>query len=218
VDCSLWSAAVDLRTSIQSRKMVRSFSDAPLSRETLDSLLELAIRAPSAGNAGGREFVVLEGSDTARYWDTVTTESWRTTSRRWTGFRRAPVVVVVIVSPERYMERYDSPDKASSGLGSGAGEEAWPVPYWFFDAGMSVMALLLGATNAGLGACLLGNFRGEDPLLEALGVPDSWRFAGAVLIGTPGGDDPLSESTARGRPQLSEIVHRGTWRGSDRSR
>jgi nitroreductase len=198
--------------------MVRSFSDEPLSRETLDSLLELAIRAPSAGNAGGREFVVLEGSDTARYWDTATTESWRTTSRRFPGLRRAPAVVVVIVSPVGYMERYDAADKASSGLGSGSGAEAWRVPYWFFDAGMSVMALLLGATDAGLGACFLGNFRGEDRLLEALGVPDSWRFAGAVVIGTPGGDDPPSESTTRGRPPLEEIVHRGTWRGSDRSR
>jgi nitroreductase len=193
--------------------MVRSFSDAPLSQEVVDSLLELAVRAPSAGNAAGREFVVLEGPETRRYWDSTTTAEWRATSRRWRGLERAPVVVVVIVSPDSYMQRYDAPDKATSGLGSGAGEDAWPVPYWFFDAGASVMALLLGATDAGLGACFLGNFRGEEQLLDTLGVDGPWRFAGAVLIGMPDGDDPPSESISRGRPPTSEIIHRGRWNG-----
>jgi nitroreductase len=124
-------------------------------------------------------------------------------------------VVVVVVSPDRYMERYDEPDKVSSGLGSDAGMDAWPVPYWFFDAGASVMALLLGATDAGLGACFLGNFRGEEKLLDVLGVRGPWRFAGAVLIGAPDDDDPPSESIARGRPPMSDLVHRGTWSESD---
>ena len=197
--------------------MVRSFSGEPVSGETLDSVLEMAVRAPTAGNTAGREFIVLEGPETARYWQSTTTEEWRKTSRRRGGLERAPVVIVVIVSPEKYLQRYDEPDKASSGLGVGAGAEAtWPVPYWFFDAGASVMAMLLGASDAGLGACFLGNFRGEDQLLEALGVDPSWRFAGAVLIGAPGGDDPQSESLARGRPPISEIVHKGAWRNEFR--
>lgn len=210
---SLWSAGMDLRSTIRSRRMVRSFSGAPVSPETLDSLLELAVHSPAAGNADGREFIVLEGPETARYWESTTTAQWRETSRRWPGLERASAIVVVIVSPDRYLRRYDEPDKTLSGLGSDAGEQAWPVPYWFFDAGASVMALLLGATDAGLGACFLGNFRGEEGLLNVLGVQGPWRFAGAVLIGAPGGDDPPSESVARGRRPVSEVVHRGTWTG-----
>ena len=105
------------------------------------------------------------------------------------------------------------PDKASSGLGPEAGEAAWPVPYWYVDAGASVMALLLGATDAGLGACFLGNFRGEAQLLDALGVEGTWRFAGAVLLGEPGGDDPPSGSLSLGRPERSRLVHYGKWSG-----
>jgi nitroreductase len=192
--------------------MVRSFSGEPVSGETLDALLEMAVRAPSAGNTAGREFIVLEGQETARYWESTTTEEWRQSSRRWPGLERAPVVIVVIVSPEKYLERYDEPDKVSSGLGPGAGEEAWPVPYWFFDAGASVMALLLGAVDAGLGGCFLGNFRGEETLMARLDVDRTWRFAGAVLLGAPGDDDPTSRSLDRGRPPTSEIVHKGTWK------
>ena len=77
---------------------------------------------------------------------------------------------MILVSPDSIYGALREPDKASSGLGPDRGETAWPVPYWYFDAGASVMALLLGATDAGLGACFLGNFRGEQELLDALGV------------------------------------------------
>ncbi len=195
--------------------MVRSFSGSPVSREVLDGLLDLAVRAPSAGNAAGREFVLLEGPETSRYWDATTTAAWRESSRRWPGLSKAPAVVVVLASPERYMERYAKPDKASSGLGPESGADGWPFPYWYFDAGASVMALLLGATDAGLGACFLGNFRGEGDLLDALRVDRVWRFCGAVLIGEPGGSDPPSASLSLGRPQASRLVHYGRWSGRD---
>jgi nitroreductase len=124
--------------------------------------------------------------------------------------------VVVLVSPDSYMKRYAEPDKVQSGLGPESGENAWPVPYWYFDAGASVMALLLGATDVGLGACFLGNFRGEAELLDELGVEGSWRFAGTVLIGEPGGHDPPSASVSLGRPLASRVVHFGSWSRRDR--
>jgi nitroreductase len=207
---------MELARAVAARRMVRSFSGTPVRREVLEDLLGLAIRAPSAGNTAGRELVVLEGTETGRYWNATTTPAWRETSRRWPGLSKAPVAVVVLVSPESYMKRYAEPDKVQSSLGPESGENAWPVPYWYFDAGASVMALLLGATDVGLGACFLGNFRGEAELLDALGVADSWRFAGTVLIGEPGGDDPPSASVSLGRPQASRVVHYGTWSRRDR--
>jgi nitroreductase len=206
---------MELRRAVEARHMVRSFSGAPVSREVLDGLLGLAIRAPSAGNTSGREFVVLEGQETRRYWDATTTQGWRETSRRWPGLSKSPVVVVVLVSPDAYMQRYAGPDKAQSGLGPESGEAAWPVPYWYFDAGASVMALLLGATDAGLGACFLGSFRGEPTLLDALGVEGAWRVCGAVLIGEPGGEDPPSASLSLGRQPKSGLVHYGAWSRRD---
>lgn len=191
---------------------MRSFSRSPVDRSVVDSLLEVAARAPSAGNTAGRAFVVLQGpEETGVFWTATTDADWRERSRRWAGLSRAPVVVVVLASPRSYMERYSEPDKVSSGLGVGGGEDAWPVPYWFFDAGASVMALLLGATASGLGACFLGNFRGEDRLLRSLGVPAGWRYAGAVLVGEPEGDDPPSVSASRGRAPTSDVIHYGAW-------
>jgi nitroreductase len=144
---------------------------------------------------------------------------------------RAPVILVLLTSPDRYLERYGEPDKAASGLGhprvardadfeaddtdvdnrEQGGVDAWPVPYWFFDAGTTALILLLAARDAGLGACLLGNFRGEKALLSTFGVPDGWRYAGAVLLGEPGGEDPRSPSLQRGRRPAEDTIHWGQW-------
>jgi nitroreductase len=190
--------------------MVRSFSPEPLPRALLDRILGLALRAPSAGNAAGWDAVVLEGpAETEAFWTATTTPDWRARSSRWPGLRRAPVVVVLFSSPAAYLARYSEPDKEPAGLW--AGVDVWPVPYWDVDTGMAALLLLLGAVDAGLGACFLGNFRGEDALRAALAVPEDRRYLGAVLIGRAGADDPPTASARRPRRTLEEVFHRSRW-------
>ncbi|MGD0380615.1 MAG: nitroreductase family protein [Acidimicrobiales bacterium] len=201
---------MELADAVRRRRMVRSFSGEPLSPAVLDRVLELACSAPSAGNTGGWDAVVMAGPDeTAPFWDATTTAEWRARSRRWPGLACAPVVVALFVAPDAYPARYREPDKQDSGLGEGI--DAWPVPYWFVDGGFAALVMLLAAADAGLGACFLGNFRGEAALRAALGVPEDRRYIGAVLMGDPGGDDPPSASVARGGRQPSDVLHRATW-------
>ena len=191
---------------VRRRRMVRSFSGRPVERALVDRLLDAAGRAPSAGNTGGVDVVALEGPDeTAALWESTTTEDWRATARRWPGLRRAPLAVVFYAHPGAYLARYAESDKEASGLDH---EEHWPVPYWFVDAGFAALVLLLGAVDAGLGACFLGNFRGEQALASRLGVPPGRRYVGTVLLGESGGEDPPSASAARRR---AAAVHRGRW-------
>lgn len=194
---------------LRRRRMVRSFADVPVEPGVLDGVLAAALRAPTAGNTEGWAVVALEGpGQTAPFWQATTTSGWRQQARRWPGLSRAPVIAVVLTNPERYAERYREPDKASSGL---ATTDSWPVPYWFVDAGHVIQSLLLAATAAHLGACFLGNFRGERELLVALGVPPGWRYVGAVLLGHPGGEDPPSRSLQRGWRCEATPLHRGRW-------
>lgn len=175
----------------------------------LDRVLGAALRAPTAGNTEGWAVVALEGTDqTDGFWQATTSVGWRRQARRWPGLSQAPAIVVVLTNPARYARRYGEPDKAGSGLET---IDSWPVPFWFVDAGQVVLSLLLAATAARLGACFLGNFRGERELLTALGVPDGWRYVGAVLLGHPGGDDPASGSLKRSWRRDETPVHRGTW-------
>src|ERR1700679_2382819 len=194
---------------IRRRAMVRSFSAEPIDEAVVVETIGAARRAPRAGNRGVTAWVILQGhAETGRYWDATTDAAWRAASPRWEGLRRAPVVALAYSSAEAYMDRYGEPDKVASGLG--AGEEAWPVPYWTGDAAFGVMTVLLGAVDAGLGACLLGNFRGEETLGAALRVPAGWRLFGAVLLGRPDGADHRSASLDRSGTVSSDRLHFGS--------
>jgi nitroreductase len=190
--------------------MCRSFSPEPVDQAVLEGILEAALRSPTAGNARGTSWVVLNGpAQTSAYWEATTDAGWREANPEWArGLMRAPVVLLSYSSPNAYLARYSEPDKARSALGSS--EAAWAVPYWFGDAAFGVMAVLLCAVDAGLGACVLGNFRGEAALASSLGVPDAWRLFGAVALGSPG-DTHRSRSLDRGVPSASDRVHRGHW-------
>jgi nitroreductase len=198
---------VELSEAIRRRRMVRAFADRPVDPALVDRLVDQARRAPSAGNTQPCAFVVLEGAATARLWD-VTLPADRRAGFRWPGLLEAPVVVVPLVEPAAYPRRYGEDDKAATGLGTGV--DAWPVPYWWVDGGMVVHALLLGATDAGLGALFFALFGHEEAALAALGVPEGWRALGAVALGWPAPDEP-GRSAARPRPPLADVVHRGGW-------
>ena len=200
---------MELSEAVRRRRMVRSFGPRPVDPEVVDRIVQAALRAPSAGNTQATSFVVLEGDDTARLWD-ATLPAERRATFRWPGLLDAPVVVVALVEPGAYPRRYAEDDKATTGLG--AGVDAWPVPYWWVDGGMAVQTLLLGATDAGLGALFYGLFEHEQAALAALGVPDGWRALGAVALGHPADDPgPPGRSARRPGPPDSTRVHRGGW-------
>jgi nitroreductase len=224
---ALWKAShMDLHEAIRRRAMVRSFAPDPVDPAVVESIVQAALRAPSAGNTGGTAWVVLDGeAQTAGYWEATTDEAWRVTSPRWQGLRRAPVILLAYASAEAYVSRYAEPDKAGPGGGSGPGPDPgqspgpalgveadeWPVPYWIGDAAFGVMSALLAVVDAGLGACVVGNFRGEGALARSLGVPRAWRLFCAVPLGFPDGNDHRSPSLDRPRPQPQERIHRGRW-------
>jgi nitroreductase len=204
---------VDLHEAIQRRAMVRRFSPQPLDPAVVDAIVEAALRAPTAGNTRGTSWVVLAGPDqTSAYWDATTDEAWRHAHPRWwEGLRRAPVILLAYSNADLYVARYREADKAGSRLGDGP--EHWPVPYWIGDAAFGVMTVLLAAVDAGLGACVLGSFRGAEALAVALGVPaaEGWRLFCAVALGHPDGDDHRSPSLGRPGPSKRQRVHRGGW-------
>ncbi len=181
--------------------MCRNFRPDPLPDGLLVELIDRARRTPSAGNTQAVEFCVVE--DPEHYWD-LTLTSDRRDRFPWPGLLHAPVLVVVLTEPDRYLRRYGEADKAHTGLGRDL--EAWTVPYWWVDAGMVVDSLLLGASAAGLGSCFFGVFEHEEAARDGLGLPEGRRIVGTVALGHPAPNRP-SSSAARPRRPLDEIVH-----------
>jgi nitroreductase len=191
--------------------MVRAFTPEPLDQGAVDRVLDAGRRAPAAGNtAEGRAFLVLDEPD--RYWDVALPAGPRRDRFAWPGLLRAPILVVLCVRPAAWAERYAEADKGRAAT-LGRGPDAWPQPFWWFDAGAAAEAMLLQAREGGLGACLFGLFEREVAVLDALGVPEGWRGAAVIALGRP---DPAGEtrpgrSAARPRPALDGVVHRNRW-------
>jgi nitroreductase len=200
---------MELTDAVRRRRMVRAFDGRPVPADVLERVLALAVRVPSAGNAQGLDLVVLEGDQTARYWD-VSLPQPRRAAFAWPGLLRAPVLVIPVGDPSAYVRRYAEPDKARTGLGGGA--ERWGVPYWYVDTAFAAMLGLLAAVDEGLGACFFGQFEHEGPLKAALGIPADRTPIGTIALGwaDDAGDRP-GGSSRRPRRTLDEIVHRGGW-------
>lgn len=198
-----------LERVVRARRMVRSFSTEPILPSDLDQVLEVARRAPSAGNTAAVEYLVLDNEhDVDRYWNTTLTAAKRERFR-WQGLLRAPVLLVIATSPDAYVERYAEADKARAKLGTSA--DGWAQPFWWIDAGMVAQNLLLLATSRGWGASLFGIFDHESAVKATFGVPEDRRLVCTVAIGHPATADELGRSALRPRPPIEQITHRGGW-------
>lgn len=201
-------ARASLEQVIRARRMIRAFGDVALDSRQLDDLLDLARRAPAAGNTAAIDFIVLDTPDAVdRYWATTLTAEKRT-NFRWQGLLHAPALVVVTTRPSAYVERYAEPDKARAKLG--ADPDNWAQPFWWIDAGMVVQNLLLLATARGWGASLFGVFDHELALKATFAVPDDRRLVCTIALGQATDDEP-GRSANRKRPPIDTIIQRGGW-------
>jgi nitroreductase len=195
---------MEFQDVIHKRKMIRSYLDKPVERETVDFILENAIRAPSAGFSQGWGFLVLdEPEDLKRFWES----NWpdRREDSRWPTMEHAPVIIIPLAHKQAYLDRYAEPDKGWTDKD----EARWPVPFWIIDTAFAAENILLTVTDLGLGALFFGvdtpRFR------EAFGVPEAYEPIGAISIGHPAPGDRKSPSLKRGRREIDEVVRRGRW-------
>lgn len=191
--------------------MTRTFSPDPLPAEVLDRLLAGAGRAPSAGFSQGVDLIVLtSGPARSRFWEAASDARWRGAPEGSAGLMAAPVIVVPVADPAAYLERYAETDKSSSDL-AGRPAADWPVPYWVVDAAFVVMQLLLGATDAELGALFFRLHRPPAEVLDALGAPPGRVAIGALALGWPGPGDRRTSPATRRRRGMDELVHLERW-------
>jgi nitroreductase len=196
--------------------MVRTFLDVPLPDGALNRLLENAVRAPSAGFSQGWAFLALEGrEETERFWSATFPEEGEhsRSSFGYQGLFNAPAIVVPLSHKQAYLDRYAEPDKGVFDKR----ESFWPVPYWDIDTGFAAMLMLLTAVDLGLGALFFGIFPERMASFRStFGVPSAYTPIGAVAVGVADAGDAPSPSLRRGRRPVSEVVHRGRWRGAPR--
>jgi nitroreductase len=182
---------MDTMHAIYHRRAVRSYTSAPVASQTLQTLLDAAVQAPSAMNCQPWAFVVVE--DQARL-DRFSAEAKRFVLAGMTPgsplerlresledpgfhlFYHAPALIVICARP---------------GFG-------WAET----DCALAAQNLMLAACAAGLGSCWIGLAQGwlnQPEGKRELGIPDDHRVVAPIIVGYPQAETP---PVARKAPEV----------------
>ena len=205
---ALASKSVNFSDIVRSRRMSRSFSDQSVDTSVIESCIDLANRAPSAGKSQGWHVLLLENESTQRYWD-VALPVERRASFAFPLLLQAPVVILSLCDPTAYLERYSELDKKTTGLGEGL--DKWPAPYWTIDASFATMTFLLALEDVKLGALFFAHSN-EAGLRQEFNIPDHIEILGTIAIGhEAAGPKPQGRSAQRIRRSVESVIHQKNW-------
>ncbi len=174
--------AMDLREAILTRRSVRAFRSEPVSEDVLRKLVDLANRAPSAGNLQSREFILVR--------DAKLREGLARAALDQEFLAQAPAVLVVCANLQRVSSRYGR-----------RGQELYAIQ----DTAAATENFLLAAHDAGLGAVWVGAFD-EAAVARLLGLPAHARPVALVPVG-----HPAESPEPSGRMPLRDLLHWDRW-------
>ncbi|MCK4326851.1 MAG: nitroreductase family protein [Candidatus Diapherotrites archaeon] len=143
----------------QKRKSIRRFLDKPVPQKLVDTILEAARLAPSAGNLQAYEVVTVKNEETRK--------ALAAASFGQAQVSDAPVVMVFVADPPRSAAKYGD-----------RGAELYSVQ----DASIACAYAQLAAADLGLGAVWVGAFD-EDAVAKAVNA--SGRPVALLPIGYP---------------------------------
>lgn len=189
------------------RRMVRHHQPEPVEHATLERIAQVGLSAPSAGNSQGQSIVVVTDPERRTRIADLAGEPEYVARGFEPWLSTAPAHLIVCVSKDRYLERYDAPDKDDAADPA----TAWEIPYWWIDAGATFMGVLLAAVAEGLSAGFLGA-HAVPGLAGALDLPADQTPIGVITVGRPA-PDRRSASLDRGRRPAGEVLHWQRWGG-----
>ncbi len=155
-----------------SRRSVREFEDRPISKETLEALLDVARRAPTASNSQKLHWIVVNGKSKVhalsvevmnrlQMWD-ISKARLGQWERGYDFVLRGAPVVIAVCTPEDY----------------GWGKQ---------DCAIALTFLELAAEARGLGVCWAGFLTRvasvHAPLRKSLAVPEGYVVHGGLMLG-----------------------------------
>lgn len=152
---------MNLKTIVHKNRSYRRFEeDYSISGESLRNLVVLAQYSPSGMNAQPLKFWLSNTKEMNRLIFPLL--GWAGSLEDWAGPApgERPSAYIVILG--------DTEIRESFGV----------------DHGIAAQSILLGATEAGLGGCMIGSVKREE-LRNALGIPEQFKILLVIALGKP---------------------------------
>ena len=187
------SEETTLQSLLRNRKIVRNYKESKLEFPQLSEVAEHAIKIPTAGFSRGIEIVHISEKENiitiAKYSneDSYVAKGFE----KWIS--KSLSLFLIIINTAAYHDRYRQLDKKHA-----TNSEDWSIPYWFVDAGASMMNCMLLIEEIGLKSGFLGSHNMDiDNIKNHLSIPDDYLILGFVTAGVEKSANVKKKNTTR---------------------
>ena len=201
---------MDLYEALYTTRAMRRVSPDPIEQETVDLMLDAAIRAPSGGNNQNWKMVTITDQEIRSKLGPLYREAWD----------------ILLNTVYKDADRSESPNESQTQTFNILKSSTWladnfeTVPLWVFffhrndPTGASIFPavwnLMLAARGQEIGTCLttiLGIFK-SDEVFDLLGVPKDkgWTLGASVSCG-----HPLGRWGTAVRKPAQDVTYADTW-------
>lgn len=201
---------MNVTEALHARRTVRAFKADPVSRQTVESILEAAARTPSWADtqpwqvyvAGGATLERLRSAFLERTHQKVpgapdlpTPKEWPPALKQRTAEMSASRIAAVKVSPDDEMPRLSFLENNRRFFGAPAVVylcmDRSLTPWSIFDMGMMAQSIMLAAQDHGVDSAPAVNLVVYPDLIRAeVGIPDELMILMGVALGYGDQDDP----------------------------
>lgn len=145
---------------IKNRSYRRFYQEVAIERKTLRELVELASLSASAGNLQPLKYILsCNPQKNALIFPYLT---WAAYLKNWSGSPEGerPSAYIIILGDTQIGKSFE------------------------YDAGIAAQSILLGATEKGLGGCMIGSIQ-TQALRQALNIPSRYEILLVLALGKP---------------------------------
>jgi nitroreductase len=207
---------MELEKVMTERHSTRVFLDKPIGRETLEKLLFLSTRGPSAINLQPWEFTVVMGEERERLSRVlVKTMRERNISCGPDAVRPLPehfidrqrkLMDCILPSLDKGTDFQDFINEGSCNFYGAPAAIILTIDQAFsrsrlVDVGIAVGYMVLAAHNMGLGTCPIGLISAfDDEIREMLNIPDEKNIVIGIAVGYPDPESPINRVISERTP------------------
>lgn len=199
---NLHGTGLNVFETILARRSVRSYRDEDLDRKTIHTLLEAAVRAPTAVQEEPWAFVIVQDRQLLRRLSERAKPLYADELQR-AGAPRANQRVETVSGPDFNLFH----DAGTLILICAKPDGAFVAA----DCWLAAENLMLAACAMGLGSCVIGSAMPTLNLAETkseLGIPPEYSAVAPIIVGCPRGETPM---TTRREPAVL------AWLGEDKA-
>jgi nitroreductase len=212
---------MELERVMTERHSTRVFLDKPVSQETVERLLFLSTRAPSAINLQPWEFTVVMGKERERL-SRVLVKRMRERNiscgpdavrplPEYFIDRQRKLMDCILPSLDKGVDFQDFINEGSCNFYGAPVAIILTIDQAFsksrlVDMGIAVGYMVLAAHNMGLGTCPIGLIHafGEE-IRELLNIPDEKNIVVGIALGYPDNDSPVNRTISERAP-IGEVA------------